>query len=273
MSEKEEMLKLEEVQKLALEVLKATHTYCEKYHLRYCLMYGTLIGVIRHQGFIPWDDDVDILMPRDDYEKLKELVKKDPIAPYVNFVDYLTCPSYHYVPARVCHSETQVKPTYLIEPVEEMGVWVDIFPLDGYHPILFWIQKPVQWILNMLNNINNYLVPPTAPRWKRAIQKFVRKCFPNTNNKYAKRMERVSQWAKYSECEKVTVVSELEMPEKVAFPRKDLENAELGRFEDAEFYIPRNADKILRRIYGDYMQLPPEEKRIPRESMAQRRRN
>ena len=272
MADNEGTLSLEEVQKLVLDVMKSFHVYCEKHHLRYCLLCGTLLGAIRHRGFIPWDDDIDIVMSRDDYEKLKVLVKEDPIAPFVHFVDYQTYPGFHYVISRVCHSETQVSLDYLIDPIDEMGLWVDIFPLDGYNPLVFLIQKPLLWINNMLCNINNYQVPPTGPLWKRAVQKTVLKCFPDRNNKYEKRIDRISKWVKYSKSRRVIMVSDLDHPEDEIIPRTDLEQAVPAPFEDTEFYIPQNADRILRNIYGDYMILPPENQRIPHGCIARMRK-
>ena len=273
MDKQETFLSLEQTQKMVLDVMKEFHQYCEKHQLRYCLLCGTLLGAVRHHGFIPWDDDIDIVMPREDYDRLKETVRKEAVSPWISFIDYQSFPDFHYVISRVCHNETVVKPPYLLHPVEEMGVWVDIFPLDGYSPWLYWIQRPLLWVNNMLCNINNYAIPHTGSRMKRLIQKVVLKCFPDKNNRYEKRIDRISEWVKYRDSDRVIMISDLDHPRDEVFLRSDIDQAAPGRFEDAEFYMPQNADRILRNIYGNYMELPPEEKRIPHESFARMRQN
>lgn len=68
---------MNELQKRLLNIAKAFKGVCEKYDLKYCMISGTLLGAVRHRGFIPWDDDIDFIMPRNDYDKLLEIYKKD----------------------------------------------------------------------------------------------------------------------------------------------------------------------------------------------------
>ncbi|WP_038174358.1 LicD family protein, partial [Treponema pedis] len=78
-------LSLKEIQEESLKILKLVDNICREQGFTYCLFYGTLIGAVRHNGFIPWDDDIDIAMPRNDYERLKQyfIVNKDKLMPYV----------------------------------------------------------------------------------------------------------------------------------------------------------------------------------------------
>ena len=125
-------LSIAEEQQAELEVMKELHAFCVKHGLRYILAYGTLLGAIRHKGFIPWDNDMDVIMPREDVEKLVEINKKDPIGKNVRLFHYTTDANYHYPIVRACNTKTIVQPTYLREMIDDMGVWVDIFPMDGY---------------------------------------------------------------------------------------------------------------------------------------------
>lgn len=119
-----------EMQEVSLEILHTIASICEKQHLRYALIYGTLIGAVRHKGYIPWDDDVDIMMPRPDYDSLLQYLKEN-IAdyPYLKVFNREECPEYPYMITRISDQR------YRIEMENEkpfgLGVFIDIYPYDG----------------------------------------------------------------------------------------------------------------------------------------------
>ena len=237
MGKNEGFLSIREEQLAELEVMKALHAYCSKHGLKYVLGYGTLLGAIRHKGFIPWDNDMDILMPRKDVERLVELNKKDPIGGNIRLFHYTTDTNYHYPIVRACNTRTIVQPTYLREQIDDMGVWVDVFPIDGIIKPKLFFQKP--------------------------LRNFIIKHMPNKNHKYERHLSSVCAWSDYDKAKTVCVICEEEPPlDKQLMAREDVEDPVLVPFEDAEFYIPKNADKYLSQQYGDYMQLPPEEDRM-----------
>ena len=262
MSGTDGFLSITEEQQAELEVMKELHSYCVKHGLKYVLGYGTLLGAVRHQGFIPWDNDMDILMPRSDVEKLVELNKTEPIGHNIRLFHYTTDKNYHYPIVRACNMKTIVQPTYLREQIDDMGVWVDVFPLDGISRPKLIFQKPLRNFYLKMMNATMY-VPESESGKKEKLRSFIIRHMPDKNHKYERHLSSVCAWSKYEKAKIVCVICEEEPPfEKQLMDREDVENPMLAPYEDAEFFIPRNADKYLTLQYGDYMQLPPEEDRM-----------
>ncbi len=262
MSGTDGFLSITEEQQAELEVMKELHSYCVKHGLKYVLGYGTLLGAVRHQGFIPWDNDMDILMPRSDVEKLVELNKTEPIGHNIRLFHYTTDKNYHYPIVRACNMKTIVQPTYLREQIDDMGVWVDVFPLDGISRPKLIFQKPLRNFYLKMMNATMY-VPESESGKKEKLRSFIIRHMPDKNHKYERHLSSVCAWSKYEKAKTVCVICEEEPPfEKQLMDREDVENPMLAPYENAEFFIPRNADKYLTLQYGDYMQLPPEEDRM-----------
>ena len=262
MSGTDGFLSIAEEQQAELEVMKELHSYCVKHGLKYVLGYGTLLGAIRHKGFIPWDNDMDILMPRSDVEKLVELNKQDPIGNNIRLFHYTTDKNYHYPIVRACNMKTIVQPTYLREQIDDMGVWVDVFPLDGISRPKLIFQKPLRNFYLKMMNATMY-VPESESGKKEKLRNFIIRHMPDKNHKYERHLSSVCAWSRYEKAKTVCVICEEEPPfEKQLMDREDVENPVLAPYEDAEFFIPGNADKYLTLQYGNYMQLPPEEDRM-----------
>lgn len=261
-------LTVEETQEVALEIMKALHSYCVEHDLRYCLAWGTLLGAIRHKGFIPWDNDMDIIMPRKDIEKLVCLNEKKPISSIIDLLSYRSDDNYHYTVVRACDNRTTVSPSYLRREIKGLGVWVDIVPLDGFNGVFYLFQRPVIVFYQKIINAITYIMPPEQ-KIKLFLQKIIVRLFPDNNHKYEKTIDSVSQWSNFDTSKLVTIFNEGDChPISQLMSRKDFESSYLTEFEDAEFFVPQNADKLLKATYGDYMQLPPEEKRLAHDIRA-----
>ena len=121
-------IELKEVQQLEFEILRYVAKFCDENDIKYYLGYGALIGAIRHKGFIPWDDDIDILMPRVDYEKFINLFKSNNKFDIVNFNLNKHCLYFHTL---VMNNKTLIKPRGASEGCDYGGVYIDIDPIDN----------------------------------------------------------------------------------------------------------------------------------------------
>lgn len=262
-------LSLDECKKRELDILIALHNLCEELQLRYSLSGGTLLGAVRHKGFIPWDDDVDICMPRPDYNRLVEYCRTHE-TPF-QWLSYETDERYGYLFAKAMD-----KDTVLVEEVGnprgiEMGVYVDVFPLDGlgdspeqaartFRATRFerellvaanwkrffrskthaWYYEPFRFAFFLLSRF------VSTPRLIARIQKKAA-CIPFDSSRYAGSLCGVYR---NREIVQTSVFSQYtDMP-----------------FEGHSFKALQAYDTYLTSLYGDYMQLPPEEKRVTHHS-------
>lgn len=260
-------LTIRECQLVELGIMKKIHEYCIKHELRYSLCYGTLIGALRHKGFIPWDNDMDICMLREDYEKFKKLVIEDPIDDNIHVLS-MQYQDYHYCILRASDNTTSVNPTYLINPVPDMGCWVDIFPIDGFNSLVYFFQKPLIWLNTKFLFANMYKIDP-ANKIKHFLQRIIIRLFPDSKHRYEGNIDKLAQIVREAKSRKVAVLVESDVdPIKTAVPRGEFENLVLSQFEDTFFFIPRNAEKHLTAQYGDFMKIPDIKDRISHDIRA-----
>lgn len=258
----EKKLKLKDIQEISYGILKEFKYFCDTNNLRYYLAYGTLIGAIRHNGFIPWDDDIDVFMPRPDYEKLLQLYKDNE-----NYQLYSPRKQREYY---CCYMKLVNVNTYHLMPdgsVCTRGVDIDIFALDG-QPDDFSIAKTnfervfkkyeklslrmIRYRYNTGDGIINLL--------KRTFARML-----ISTGIIAKLSAYFDKQYNYCDYETATYVapSNANMSEPFKVWNKSLfEPAIEVKFEKEEFSIPSGYDEILSSYYGDYMELPPEDKRV-----------
>ena len=254
-------LTLKEIQDGSLEVLKKLQEIFKQHNWRFYLVYGSLIGAIRHKGFIPWDDDIDIWVPRKDYEEFIDYYRTHiEEFDYYEVLHYSTNPKYPYVIARFSDSRYTIDYNSIKD--YGLGLFIDLYPLDEVNPSDYNFKKK----LNHYKDNLGKLTIISKNKFKQFIKQ-IYKClfllftfnFKITN--YIKRIDRLSQKYNGSNQEYVTVTCwEFN---KGPYLKKDIfDNETFTQFENVLVPIPNNYDKILRIMYGDYMVLPPENERI-----------
>ena len=260
---------LQEVQKVSLDILKDVHEFCESHYIRYSLAYGTLIGAIRHKGFIPWDDDVDIVIPRPDFERFCKEYKS--LCGYKLYAPDNTNSFLTY--ARVCDNEhTRVKTTcpWTTTPT---GLWIDVFPIDGLPSdeveFLEIVKKTrsIQKIVDGLRSGRYYKLSDTI-NVRNFFGCLLRRLLYRKNDIHVLLDQHIHLIKKieYESAEYCGQLTVMDYPEKEQNPKEDFAGFVKVPFEDSDFYVMTGCDNVLKRYYGDYMQLPPKEKQVPPQS-------
>ena len=258
-------LTLDEIKARELKILKEIHAICEQQKIEYSLAGGTLLGAIRHGGFIPWDDDIDIFLTRPNYDKLIDYCRNHETE--FKLLSSETDDRYGYLFAKAMDMDTVLIEEYGNSHNIEMGVFVDIFPVDGlgddykkaikaFNSTRFkrellvarnwkkffkskthsWVYEPVRFVFFALSRFTS------EKKIIASIQKKIRK------NSFEK--------SNYVGC--------------ICGSYRDKEILQSGvfneyieiNFEDTKFMIIKEYNQYLANIYGDYMKLPPEEKRM-----------
>lgn len=252
---------LKKLQTVELEILQEVVRICEDNSITYYLIGGTLLGAIRHKGFIPWDDDLDIAMPRNDYEKFIKLCKK-----HLNNNYFLHCnqtdPKYWLPFAKVRKNGTIFEEKSMTTIESHKGIFIDIFPLDNANKQRSLIQNIQAFITKRISSIIYYkrglnigkpnlkmrifllIIKPIKISLLSNFQQKIMAYNSNDKSNYY-----VNLGSNYNYI-KQTISKDKYYPLKKA------------EFDGNLFNVPNDWDYILTRIYGDYMQLPPEEKRV-----------
>ena len=240
------------------EILDVIHEVCEKYNLHYSLAWGTLIGAIRHQGFIPWDDDVDIMMPREDYDKLMELWPSLGLSDYI-MEDYHTDNGYVNNFAKVRKNHT----TFLQDEAERVrghhkGVFVDIFPGDRRAPGK--VSGIIQYIACAINLLYSRGYTSGSAGMIGKVERILLK----TNRKnYFKRKLKAEKWmTRWNSCNTEYIFPCTIQCCRQFYPADLFEELIDVPFNGKQYKSIKKYDEYLRISYGNYMEFPPEEERV-----------
>jgi lipopolysaccharide cholinephosphotransferase len=263
MNEQAETEQIKKIQKVNLEMAKYFVRFCEQHQLTCYFCGGGCIGTVRNQGFIPWDDDLDFFMPREDYEKLYDL--------WINEADLQNYPILRPSATYIDHNSfTTIRETdtTFIKPYQKdldipHGLPIDIFPLDGAPDST--IKRKIQKIWALIYALFCSQVVPEKHGGIMALgSRILLKLIPTKKGRYRIWSLAQKQMTKY-DFNTSEYVTELCVGPKYMgnlYKRTDFEKAIFLPFEDTKMPVPVGYDRYLTQVFGNYMELPPEKDRV-----------
>ena len=268
MAVKDNSFGIADLQEKMLENLKEFISLCEQNNLRYWLAGGTLLGVMRHEGFIPWDDDLDVFMPRPDYEKLWSIVGDRIVDGHYKLCRTTKEKNYHHRVMQLVDVDTTFIHSRSKDEDIEHGLYIDIIPLDGCPDGK--LQRLGQILNAIVYSVYNIQCPPEYNGGKlTGIITFMTKIMlavvkrPEARYKIWKRAEKKMTTYDFDACRDVKSICAGFDVLITPFSRSWFDTKK-GPFEDIEVSIPSGTEEYLRLKYRDYMQLPPKEQQVVR---------
>ena len=241
------------------DMLKWFHDFCIANNLKYYLSSGTMLGAARHQGFIPWDDDIDVMMPRDDIRRLEELLSGKG-GRYILETPNTSAQDFFYTFPKIYDTGTT-----LIENTKykiKRGIYIDIFPLDGMGNTKVEAEQHLE---NIRKKFKLLLCKTCGFRIGRDLHKNLAvalfRCIPLNEKKLLKKVISLCEKFNYNECElSGNPVGAYGMRE--IMPNEIYGTPTIYKFEDIEVFGVEKYDEYLTSLYGDWRKLPPEDKRV-----------
>ncbi len=264
---------LKDIQAFSLEILEDVDRFCRENGIHYSLAYGTFLGAVRHKGFIPWDDDVDVIMMREDYDKFR----KSYFSPKFKFYDLNNMSDCYIAFGRVCDCDRTVADSLIPwhGPSCRTGAWIDIFPMDRAvddSDSFYRICDGIMYLYTSSNKIRRLHLPYSEAR-KYSFAQMVKLWFKkNTNPNLIKidpraialTIDEFGRMSNYLPTKHYTQYTSIDSGGQF-FEEGWLKEYAEYEFEGHKFLGWKEYDKILTAMYGDYMTLPPKDKQVPQQ--------
>lgn len=249
---------------LQLDIMDEVHRVCEKHGITYYIIAGTLLGAVRHKGFIPWDLDIDIAMPREDYDRFKTVAASE-LGEKYGYLDHENCKNFVRAHALVVRRDTRLhlKYDHVNPKLFDLGVYIDIFPLDNA-PDDKKARRIHEKRLHRVHRVKDWRIPYcySYNRLRRILHCGISAllCWLPVRaiNRY---QQKLMQKYRHQDTQCLCSMASQYAYEKQCMPRSLYGVPVLVEFEGRQYYAPREYIQYLTRLYGDYMQLPPPEKR------------
>lgn len=262
-------IKIKDAQEVELEILLEFDRICKKHNINYFLYSGTLLGAIRHKGFIPWDDDIDVCMLREEYDKFMKIAMNELDNKYF-LQNYDTDRNYPLQFSKLRKNNTTYMEVNLSNLKMHQGIFIDIFPYDNSEPNTFLgkLQRIIVEKMILINLCRNkernkqsqnkliilfrmfcYYILKIIP--KTLIDKFITKISTLFNNKNTEYISDLSSSKRKSTYDRFTI------------KRNVFKSKIFCEFEGYKFPVPKDYDYVLTKNYGDYMKLPAEKEQKP----------
>jgi lipopolysaccharide cholinephosphotransferase len=257
------------VQKITLVLLNQFIKICDDNNLRWFFTGGALIGVLRHKGYIPWDDDIDIGMPRPDYEKFLE-ISKDLLPIGYSVANHKTDSEWYFNMSQLIDEKSEIE-IYTSDIPRKCNIWIDIFPLDGlpnnnikrwFHIKHILLYRYLVQIAHIETQVD--IKRSGRPWYERIILKtckFIPISRMINTDKILRSMEKILIKYSYDDYEYAGNMLG-RYREREAVPKKYFGNAKKMLFEDLYVNVPEMSHELQTALYGDYMRLPQEKDRV-----------
>ena len=257
------MYKAEILQRLKseeLNILKEVHRICVSNSLIYYMMGGTLLGAVRHKGFIPWDDDIDIILPRKDYERFLKICREEFLNSNLRVHDINSDPQYWLTFAKVEKKGTIFLEDGLKGNSVNQGIYIDIFALDNVPNVDGLYKRFVTFLIKRINGII-WSKQLKAITLNDRIKKFV--SYPFSIKLLFSIAERLRNLFKEESCDYCINYASRYSAKKETYPKDVWGVPSLLEFEGEMFYAPSDSNFVLSQVFGgNYMELPPLEMRV-----------
>lgn len=262
-----EEIGIEEIHIITLEIVKKLIEICDKINVNYYVAYGSLIGAVRHKGFIPWDDDFDVVMLRNDYEKFCDycIEHEADIKPY-KLLSRKSDKKYPYNIARL--NNMDYKAEYGNVQKYDSGAFIDIYPLDGAGSdsaqVMHQLEKKKSNLFRItLWSVDDHFTKSTYHKWYRSVIKYVVRLYAKVRgmNYFLDKMENLKNIYDF---ETSKYIAEMTWDAGLVLYEKEwFQEYIYMDFEDIKIKVPIGYDAFLKCHYGDYMVLPNKDERVP----------